>query len=347
MIISKLVLATLLATNSINFNYNFLQVDKDYQFKNSIIQNDSEIKIVISPEIIVKKLTSSNTGYMYINMLSRNKNSYIDVPIQYIYNNKKTVAFSDINTSNTVIYMPRLTADFTTIQDLYDIFIYDEIANAYSINLETNLQVSKSGDSPNFNISSIYYYMSIEIKNKTANSYTTFELGVKSTLTDKVQMIYNSLGGIYYQNGNDKFKAANNSKNYQMDATKLNVFTITDSLKNYFYADSMGFTYTNISQLKKENISSFNGKINDLKMYFGYRTISDGAIAPPQSDDDLFPVIPCKSAFDIPCQIRNGFATLINNIPFISPIFKAIKNALQTPILLFQKLINNLFGLWI
>lgn len=350
--IKELTLAMLLATNSVYFNYNFNQVD-EYQWSNTgLINNDAVISISISPSVLVQKTTNTSGGTFRIVSNIINDNINIDSPIFYYYQGKKDVSVANLPyLEYYMINMDAITLPSFKVNDIENVnIIYNEIKNVYAMKTRNNIQISLFGASGS-KVNVLFYYTNWSITVKYDNnsySFSWIDLGIETNVATSSLISNTSFGGVkLVDNQLNSFKASNQSDQFNLNKDKLNIISFMISNKQYIYLAEITYNWQQFIEIQQElnGSNNINKEIFKNNYYLGARTISDGSIAPPTNSDDLIPTKQCNGPLDIPCQVGNGLASLVNNVPFASTIFKNIKTILQVPILLFERLIKGIFNL--
>lgn len=348
--IREFLLTTLAATNIVAFNYNFTSID-DYKWNsNGIINKDAVVEMTIRPYINVKKENDINSGTLRFTNRLINESSSIDLPLMYYYQDTKDVLVVDIPYNKSYSILLNVGITTFTINDLQQFFVYfNQAKNVYAMKFQNSLYVSLFGSQANIKVLSYSLIVSYKIKyNGNVYVFSNIDIGVETTKNNTAFISKSDFSGVrIVDNNGNVLKAENNSNSYNLDPNKLNIVTFFPRNQSYLYVSELQYNIRQGTNINRYLNTSINESIYTSTYYFGGRTISDGAIAPPSSNDDLIPIKDCNGPLDIPCQVGNGLATLVNNIPFVSTILKNIKSILQVPILLFEKVFKGLFGLWI
>lgn len=350
--IKELTLAMLVATNSVYFNYNYNQVDT-YQWSNTgIINNDAEITISISPAVLVQKTTQTSGGTLTIKSYVINDNINIDSPIYYYYQSTKDVAVSNLPYQGYyMLNMDPITLSTFKVNDKDNIsIIYNELKNVYYMKTRNYVQILLLGTAES-KVNVLFYYVnwSIDVKyNNNSYAYSWIDLGIETNVATSSLISNTSFGGVkLVDNQFNTFKADNKSDQFNLNKDKLNIISFMIANQQYVYLNEITYNWQHFIEIQHElnGSNNINKELFNSNYYLGARTISDGSISPPTNSDDLIPTKQCNGPLDIPCQVGNGLASLVNNIPFVSTIFKNIKTILQVPILLFERLIKGIFNL--
>lgn len=350
--IKELTLSILLATNSVYYNYNFNTVD-NYKWNNTgIVNNDAEITISIFPSVLIQKTTTTSSGTLSIKSYVINDNINIDSPTYYYYQGTKDVAVSNLPYKGFyMLNMDVITLPSFKVNDKDNIaIIYNELLNVYYMKTRNNIQISLFGASGS-KVKVLFYYNNWAINIKYLNnsySFSWIDLGIETNVSTSSLISNTSFGGVKLVDNNlETFKAENKSSQFNLNKDKLNIISFMVANKQYMYVQELSYNWQHFIEIQQElnGSNNINKEIFKNNYYLGARTISDGSISPPTNNDDLIPIKSCNGPFDIPCQITNGVATVVNNIPFVSTILKNIKSILQVPILLFEKVFKGLFGL--
>lgn len=350
--IKELTLAMLLATNSVYFNYNYNQVEA-YQWSNTgIINNDADITISISPAVLVQKTTQTSSGTFSIKSYVINDNINIDSPTYYYYQSTKDVAVSNLPYQGYyMLNMDPITLPTFNVNDKDNIaIIYNELMNVYAMKSKNYVQILLHGtDESKVNVLFYYVNWSINVKyDNNSYAYSWIDLGIETNVATSSLISNTSFGGVkLVDNQLNTFKASNKSDQFNLNKDKLNIISFMIANQQYMYLNEITYNWQHFIEIKQvlDGNNNINKELFNSNYYLGARTISDGSIAPPANSDDLIPTKQCNGALDIPCQVGNGLASLVNNIPFVSNIFKNIKTILQVPILLFERLIKGIFNL--